>query len=91
MQNGFDPAVLKKIENIEDQLLQMHKPNNYNMADPENILLDADRTFERLCCSLEDHGIQRPEELSEFKFYSRIEHIEQKARQGNSSKEFVAE
>lgn len=59
-------------------MIEQHAPSNYNGQDPENILNRQDKSFERVCISMEDNGVSNPKNLTEYEFYSRISYLEEK-------------
>lgn len=70
----------KVVESIDDYLLSLNPPNDFSANSPNNIIRDMELSFEKLCASMEEAGINSPKTLTVFEFYSRIDFFESKKK-----------
>jgi hypothetical protein len=59
----------------------LNPPKDFTPNNPENVIVQLDKSFENICSALTDAGVQDPKKLSLLEFYSRIEHLEQKHKE----------
>jgi hypothetical protein len=70
--------------NVADYFLRMQKPQVFNPFDENCILIQNDKSFEEVCNSMEDNGIQNVKSLTVFEFYSKLIFLEKKAEKMKS-------
>ena len=72
------------LEQIKEDLLEQMRPYKFNESDPTSIIHKREESFERLCYQLRKNGIQSPEALSTYSFYSTVllikEEVDRKTR-----------
>ncbi len=71
-----DPGKKEELDEMELQLLD--KPMSFNPIDPANVLISAENSFEEVCATLQENGVNEPKQLTEFEFYSRLRYYEKK-------------
>lgn len=72
----------KQIRDIELWQLQLQTPKNFDNQDPENLVIQREKSFENICATLEDLGVTNPKRLTVFEFYSRLEYYKKKKASG---------
>lgn len=80
---GKDNA--KEIQTIDEYLIALMMPKNFDPEDARNVVINQERNFEKICAVLEDVGVTNPAKLSVYKFYSRIEYYKNKPTQKKGS------
>jgi hypothetical protein len=65
--------------NIADYFLQLQKPHVFNPFDENCVLIQNEKSFEDVCNSMEDNGIQNVKSLTVFEFYGKLVFLEKKA------------
>jgi hypothetical protein len=68
----------KLLQEAEEYQLALISPKNFDGSDPENYIKNLELSFELLCTSLEELGVNRPQELSTLSFYSKIDYFKKK-------------
>lgn len=74
-----DEKHLKQIQNIDEYFASLIKPKNFEDT-ADNILIKNRKEFQAICAALMINGIQDPEKLTIFKFFSLIEFFESQSR-----------
>ena len=62
---------------ICDYFMENSKPKIFNPHDPHNVTLEHEKSFENVCISLNENGIDT-KNVTIFEFYSRVEYFEKK-------------
>lgn len=75
---GDRENLLKLKADIIDYQVAMLKPRNFDSQDTDNAIKLIETSFENICTSLEEAGVQNPAALSVFSFYSKIAYFEKK-------------
>jgi len=73
-------AYLKEVDVIDKYFLILSKPNDFNTANSDNIINTIDKSFEQLCASLEESGVQSPKKMTTFEFNQRVDYYQEKAK-----------
>ena len=73
--------LIRQMRVIAEYFLNQQKPLKFNPYEPDNILKNNDESFEEVCAVMEENGIDKPKQLSEFEFYSRLKYYKDKADQ----------
>lgn len=66
------------IKQIDDWQLSLMAPKNFDSTDTDNYIKRIELSFENLCTSMEDLGVEKPWDLSVFQFYTRLTYFEKK-------------
>ncbi len=64
---------------IAEYFLERDKPNTFDPRDENCVTIEADKSFEEVCASMEDNGIQNVKSLSCYEWYAKIQYFEKKA------------
>jgi len=72
------------ISSIDSYLTSLNTPNNFSISSDENVMLQMDLSFAKLCTSLEEAGIASPRLLSVFDFNVKINYFEEKNKKSGS-------
>lgn len=75
---GETPELWKIVKGIDDFQASLLKPRNFDSQNPENYIKQIESSFENVCTSLEELGIQSPDRLTVFRFYSKIAYFKKK-------------
>lgn len=75
---------LKKVEEIDNALLDIMAPEVWETGDPDNALVLRRRAFGQLCGVLSEHGVPHPEELTVFQFQTRVDYVTAKIKRKNA-------
>jgi len=70
-------------EQIDKYLTAINPPRDFNQSNHESILNEIDLSFERLCSSLEEAGVQQPKKMSVFEFNQRVDYYKEKHKKDN--------
>lgn len=73
-----DNKELELIRDADDYLLSTIAPKEYDERKPESVVNQMDKSFEKICSTLEEVGVSNPKNLSIFEFESRIEYFREK-------------
>lgn len=84
IRHGENPETRRMIQAIDQYQASLITPRNFNPRDPDNYLQKVELSFENLLTSLEELGVTSPENLTVFRFYSKIQYFKKKER--NKSK-----
>ncbi|OZI09943.1 hypothetical protein BWI93_00975 [Siphonobacter sp. BAB-5385] len=57
---------------------ELTEPPSFDPRNPDNFIIDLEKSFARTCAALEESGCKEPKELSIFEFYARIQQFEQR-------------
>jgi hypothetical protein len=68
---------------INDYFMAEMKPLKFNPYERDNVLMSGEMMFEEICSTMEDNGVQRVKELTEFEFYTRLKYLEKKFKAKN--------
>ena len=79
-EGGDSEKYEKVVRSIDDHLMSMNEPGNFADGSSENVMLQMDLSFERLCTSIEEAGIKEPKKLTVFEFNSKLDYFEAKAK-----------
>jgi hypothetical protein len=79
---GEDPKIRKLIKDINAWQLAQHVPKNFDNESPDYYIKNLEKSFESLCATLEDLGVQNPKGLTIFEYYSRLEYFKKKKKPG---------
>jgi hypothetical protein len=60
--------------------LSLNPPREFHDSSPDSILKEMDVSFENLCASLEECGVNHPKELTTFEFRQRINYFQSKKK-----------
>lgn len=71
---------LNELKNVFDYFMSLMRPKNINWNDSRNVVIEAKRSYERLCSILMQAGVQSPGQLSVIKFHIAVETYESKRR-----------
>lgn len=75
---GKTKETLDIIKQIDDWQLSLIAPKNFDSQDVDNYIKTIELSFEALIASMEDLGVERPEDLTIFQFYTRLTYFEKK-------------
>jgi hypothetical protein len=67
----------KTIRGINDYLLSMTPSENFTNSS-DNVIKKIDKSFEFVCTSMEELGVNNPKGLTVFEFYSKVEYFKSK-------------
>lgn len=76
--HGHKKETLDLIQQIEQWQLALIAPKNFDSTDVDNYIKKIELSFEGLCTSMEELGVERPWELTVFQFYTRLTYFEKK-------------
>ena len=74
-----------KAQQAEKRVLELSKPNIWNIFIDGNKELSYEKDFESLMFSVSEHTNQNVEEMSVYKFYCLIDYIKQKQKSNGSN------
>lgn len=74
-----------EVNEINKWLRDQMKPENFDFSDPQNAVDAKRRDFEQVCTALAMAGIQNAENLTAFKFHSRIQYINEHQRNNHGT------
>lgn len=69
---------LKRIYDGEKGILQLYKPNVWNVYVSGNMEREMEVEFEKFLINIADHTHSVVDEISTFKFYSMLEYLKEK-------------
>lgn len=72
-----DNQYLKQIDQVDEYFLKLISPKNLDGLSSDNIIIQTRKEFEKLCVILLDKGIQDPQLMTVFRFYSTIKYYEE--------------
>lgn len=75
-----DRAIESLIRDVDEFQISFITPKNFHYTDPENFIKKLELSFEHLCTTLEELGVNRPQDLSTFSFYSKIAYFKKKKK-----------
>lgn len=78
IREGKSPEVQRLLNDILDYQLSMLSPRNFDSQDENNVVKGMEMSFENVCTALEELGINDPQNLTVFSFYSKIAYFEKK-------------
>jgi hypothetical protein len=84
--NGRDEATESLIKQIDNWQIAQIAPKNYNENDVDNYVKRMELSFESLCASMEDLGVQNVADLTIFQFYTRVIYFEKKKQKQQAKK-----
>lgn len=74
--NGeVDPGIYKMIRDVDEYQIGFITPKDFDQSSPDYFIKKMELSFEHLCTSMEELGIDKPQELSVFSFYSKIQYF----------------
>ena len=73
--NGNDNGVIRQ---VDDYLLRLNSPKNFDYSDSENDLIKLKKSFTIACTALEEMGIKSPELLTLYEFIEKSDYYERK-------------
>lgn len=59
-------------------MLEMRKPNIWNVNVPGNMEVETEVEFEKFLASLSEHTNENPEDFTIFRFYSLVDLLKEK-------------
>lgn len=68
----------KVVRSIDEYLIQLNRPKDFKLDNPENVLNNLDISFENLIAVLEESNVSNPKNLTVFEFYQRLQYYESK-------------
>lgn len=68
-----DAKYLRQLESILDYFLGLMRPKNINGSDPNNIIIQSKKAYEKVCALLSLSGVSSPGSLSIIKFHVAVE------------------
>jgi hypothetical protein len=87
LQAELDNITGKDVEewiiDIETQMLEMRKPNIWNVHEPGNMEMAMEVDFEKLLVAVSEFTSEKIDELSIFRFYALIDYLEEKHKPKN--------
>lgn len=66
------------IKRVDEYLISLSEPKEFNSSVSENVLNAMDENFENICISLESAGVHQPKKLNTFEFFTRVVYFEKK-------------
>jgi hypothetical protein len=72
----------KTIDNIQNYINSINPPRDFSNTS-NNVIKNIDKSFEKVCTSLEELGINNPKGLTLFEFKSKIEYFKNKNKPKN--------
>lgn len=78
MERIEDKDVDTEIYDIETQMLEMRRPNVWNIHEPGNMELSMEVDFEQLLLAVSEFTNENIDEISVFRFYALVGYLEEK-------------
>lgn len=72
------PELRSQLETLHRFFLDYASPEKFDPYEADNILMKSESAFEDIVATMEDSGIHRPKELTEYEFYNRVRYLEKK-------------
>lgn len=66
------------IRSVDSYVISINTPKIFSNESEDNVLRGMDLSFENLCASMEEAGINNPKGLSVFEFNSKLDYFESK-------------
>lgn len=76
--HGKSPETSEEINLIDRWQIEQSLPKNFDSTDPDNYIKRIELSLESLCTSMEELGVNRPQELTLFQFYTKLIYFEKK-------------
>lgn len=64
--------------NLGKQMLEMRKPNVWNVFQPENMEIMMEVDFEKFLIAVSEHTNEKIDDISTFRFYALIDFLKEK-------------
>lgn len=71
----------QQLQSLQQFFLAYAAPDKFDPYEAENILMKSETSFEDIVATMEDNGIHRPKELTEFEFYNRVKYLKNKYKE----------
>lgn len=68
----------EEMNNLSRQMLEMRKPNVWNIFAPENMEIEMEVGFEKFLIAVSEHTNEKIDEITTFRFYSLIDFLKEK-------------
>lgn len=66
------------MEQVNDYLISLNTPRNFDYSDPENDIKNIRQAFARSCAALEEMGVKDPHRLTVYDFNAKTDYFEKK-------------
>lgn len=73
-----DDKHLHLVQQLNNYILEQHKPQNLNMGNPDNEFFKMSEAFENLCAIMEEHHVTDPANMPVYSLYKRLEYLEKR-------------
>ena len=75
-----DESMETVISGINDYLVMLNTPKNFDYSRPENIASSIRKSFSNSCSALEEMGVINPQKLTLYDFNAKIDYYEAKQK-----------
>lgn len=69
---------IEELDNFGRQMLEMRKPNVWNIFAPENMEIAMEVDFEKFLIAVSEHTNEKIDEITTFRFYALIDFLKEK-------------
>jgi hypothetical protein len=66
----------EKMRKLEEQMMQA--PKCFDPGSDQNVLIQADASFEDVCTVMQENGVTEPKKLTEYEFYAKLKYYEKR-------------
>lgn len=73
----------EEIYNFEKQMLELRKPNIWNVYAEGNLEIQMEVEFEKFLLAVSEHTNERIDEVSTFRFYALVDFLKEKFKPRN--------
>ena len=71
----------KVVDEVNQYLISLNEPKDFGSRSTNNAVRYVELSFEKLCTSMEEAGINNPKGLTVFEFYAKLDYFEDKKKQ----------